>query len=133
MKSVAIVVALLVFCMITFIYLVTTHTGGHAPRALAGTQISTLSQHLEMYNLNIGHYPTETEGGLKALVVKPRYSDPSPEDKWKGPYIAEESLKDPWGTDYHYRLAPGADLVPFKLWSNGPDRKDGTDDDIRNW
>jgi general secretion pathway protein G len=43
--------------------------------------------------------------------------------------------KDPWGNPFRYR-ASGDDLHnkdSFDLWSAGPDGKDGTDDDIKNW
>jgi len=99
------------------------------------TQVATLGHQLEMYNLNIGHYPTEAEGGLKALLVKPNYADPLMNSNWAGPYVNADQLKDSWGTDMHYELSAAGEnsTVPFKLWSSGPDRVDGTEDDIRNW
>jgi len=100
-------------------------------------QISALSHALDLYQANVGHYPTEDEGGLKALVSKPNYADPNLGEKWQGPYIKAPLLKDPWGKDIHYEVAqPGdaiAKQVPFKLWSSGPDTTDGTEDDVRNW
>jgi len=99
------------------------------------TQIATLSHQIEMYNLNIGHYPTEAEGGLKALLVRPMFADPNEDANWAGPYVNVEQLKDQWGTDLHYKVSATSDdsTVPYKLWSSGPDGVDGTDDDIRNW
>ena len=103
---------------------------------LAKTLIATLGHQMEMYNLNIGHYPTDDEGGLRALLVRPNFSDPSMAANWAGPYINADQLKDPWGTDMHYQVSNTSDTsinVPFKLWSSGPDMTDGTDDDIKNW
>lgn len=55
-------------------------------------------------------------------------------ERWNGPYINNpEFLIDPWGTPYQY-ASPGLhnDLT-YDLWSNGPDEKSGTIDDIGNW
>jgi general secretion pathway protein G len=108
-----------------------------AKKKLAKTQIATLSHQIELYMMNVGHYPTDEEGGLRALLTKPNFSDPTMADKWAGPYINFDQLKDPWGTDMHYQAVqpgtPEAGMVPFKLWSSGPDMTDGTDDDIKNW
>ena len=91
---------------------------------------------LEAYNVNIGHYPNEQEGGLEALRVKPSFDNEAMGQNWRGPYLKEEPT-DAWGVKYNYQLSqpgtPEADLTPYKLWSNGPDGMDGTDDDIKNW
>ena len=42
-------------------------------------------------------------------------------------------LLDPWGRPYRYRKGYGAENPDFDLWSIGPDGKDNTEDDIRNW
>src|SRR5437016_440039 len=42
---------------------------------------------LDMYRLNLGHYPTEQDGGLNALVTKPNFENPKQGDKWQGPYL----------------------------------------------
>jgi len=101
------------------------------------TLISTLGHALELYNANVGHYPTEEEGGVKALVEMPSFSDPTMAANWHGPYIKADQLKDLWGSDIRYVVVPveavDREQVPFKLWSCGPDMIDGTEDDVRNW
>jgi general secretion pathway protein G len=101
------------------------------------TQIAALGHQLEMYKLNMGRYPGEDDGGLRALLVQPNYHDPGMAEQWAGPYIKAEMLKDPWGNEIHYQLTqpgtPEAAQLPYRLWSSGPDGIDGTDDDIRNW
>jgi general secretion pathway protein G len=98
--------------------------------------IASVSDAIEAYNANIGHYPSDEEGGLTALTVKPSFSDETLAEKWRGPYVKQDP-KDPWNNKLNYQVAqpgtPEADQTPFKLWSNGPDGVDGTDDDIRNW
>jgi general secretion pathway protein G len=91
---------------------------------------------IEAYNVNIGHYPNEQEGGLEALRTKPSFDTEATGQNWRGPYLKEEPT-DSWGNKYNYQLSqpgtPEADQTPYRLWSNGPDGMDGTEDDIRNW
>ncbi len=95
---------------------------------------------LDTYRMNIGHYPTEQEGGLDALVRKPTFENESMGEKWLGPYLKPgTTLEDPWGHKIHYELndtASTADTektggLPYKLYSMGPDGQPDTDDDIR--
>ena len=69
---------------------------------------------------------------LKELSEKPDNDD---QKKWNGPYIEDPTkLKDPWGEDYQYRFpSQSQGEGKYDLWSKGPDRQDGTDDDITNW
>src|SRR5436190_19219171 len=70
------------------------------------TQIATA---LDTYRLNLGRYPTEQEGGLNALLVKPNYENPRLGEKWQGPYIKPGTrLEDPWGNKIHYELVDRA-------------------------
>jgi general secretion pathway protein G len=96
---------------------------------------------LDTYRLNLGHYPTEQEGGLDALLKKPTFENESMGEKWQGPYLKPgTTLEDPWGHKVHYELndttAAGTDTektgaLPYKLSSNGPDGLPDTDDDIK--
>ena len=112
------------------------------PGILAGGKADTtklklkaVAQVLETYNLNMGHYPTEEEGGLKALLVKPQ-GDEKVMEKWRGPYVTENP-KDAWDQELVYRpTAPGAGAAgdttapPYTLFSKGPDGQEDTADDI---
>ena len=93
---------------------------------------------LDTYRLNIGHYPSEQEGGLDALLKKPAYENERLGEKWQGPYLKPGTrLDDPWGHKLRYELADrsGGDEkkggLPYKLSSTGPDGQPDTDDDIR--
>jgi hypothetical protein len=88
----------------------------------------------------MGHYPTEQEGGLDALLKKPTFEDQTMAEKWQGPYLKPgTTLMDPWGHKIHYELADtttGGDIektggLPYKLSSYGPDGLPDTDDDIK--
>ncbi len=94
----------------------------------AHAQLESFSSALDLYKLDVGHYPTSQEG-LAALKVKPPSAD-----NWNGPYVkATTSLNDPWGHPYDY-AAPGRH-GEFDLSSNGPDgtTANGTDPPVRNW
>ncbi len=80
------------------------------------------------YKTSTGGFPT-TAQGLRALLIQPVGVA-----NWKGPYIlTNEVPKDPWGTTLQY-LFPGIHHPDsYDLWSLGPDKMDGTADDIVNW
>ena len=93
-----------------------------AARADINANISVV---LDLYELDNGKYP-ETEEGLAALLVKPGSSV-----KWKGPYIKKVPL-DPWGKNYVYK-SPGDHNIDYDLYSYGPDRQEGGEDNVSNW
>jgi general secretion pathway protein G len=84
---------------------------------------------LMTYRMHMGDFPSTAEG-LQALVAPPA----NRADRWRGPYITETRVPvDPWGEPYQYQY-PGTRVKgSYDLWSKGPDRQSGTDDDIGNW
>ncbi len=97
----------------------------------AKSQIGLFETAIEGFQLNIGSYPT-TEQGLGALLAPPA-DLPNPA-KWEGPYLkGSEVPLDPWGTPYQYRFPGDRNPNGYDLWSIGPDRTDGTEDDVGNW
>lgn len=98
-------------------------------------KLTAIEKALGLYNSHVKHYPTEEEGGLDALRKKP--SDEEAAKKWRGPYLNEEP-KDAWDKAFHYEPADSESSEntggkPYKLWSEGPDGQNETDDDIRSW
>jgi len=100
--------------------------------------LNQVSTALETYRLNLGHYPTEQEGGLDALSQKPTFENERLGEKWQGPYLKPGTkLIDPWCHKLHYELADRAaegekkGALPYKLSSLGPDGQPDTDDDIK--
>jgi general secretion pathway protein G len=92
----------------------------------AKAQVGLLSTPISLYHLNMNKYPQK----LADLWEEP--SDSTLADKWGGPYV--EKLKpDPWGNPYQYVAEGKKNSNKFDFWSNGPDGKSGTDDDIGNW
>ncbi|NEV61290.1 type II secretion system major pseudopilin GspG [Thiorhodococcus minor] len=102
---------------------------GGAKSKTAGLQIDDLSSTLDLYRLELGRYPNDSEG-LSALV-----EDPGNMPGWNGPYLKKGQVpKDPWGNDYQYRF-PG-EHGSFDIWSLGADNREGGDGenaDIRSW
>ena len=95
---------------------------------------------LDTYRLNVGHYPTEQEGGLDALLKKPQFENEKLGEKWNGPYLKPgTTLDDPWGGKLRYELADTTSssdneqkgALPYKLYSVCPDGQPDTDDDIK--
>ena len=100
---------------------------GGAKSKTAGIQIKDLEQAAEMFNLDVGRYPSSDEG-LNALVDKP-----AGVTGWNGPYLKSVPL-DPWNREYQYKY-PGerSDVDIFTLGKNGSPGGDGEDADIGNW
>ncbi len=91
----------------------------------------SLKTSMERYRMDLGGYPTTAEG-LMALISAPANAS----DRWHGPYIEAPGGKlpvDPWGETYQYRFPGTKNKASYDLYSKGPDRADGTDDDIGNW
>jgi len=102
-----------------------------ARRTAARLQISHFKSALQLYKLDVGHYPTAGEGGLNALVTNPGVTG------WKtGGYLDSDSVpKDPWGNAYVY-TCPGQngreyDIVSYG--STGQPGGTGTDAPIESW
>lgn len=90
---------------------------------------SSMKMPLTAYRVDMGDYPSTGEG-LQALVAAPQGRT----DRWRGPYVSEGKLpNDPWGEKYQYRYPGQRNKGGYDIWSKGPDKQDGTADDIGNW
>ncbi|HEY5612842.1 MAG TPA: type II secretion system protein GspG [Lysobacter sp.] len=118
-----IIVIVLIGAVLTF---VGTRVLGGADRAkanLAKSQVITLAQKVEQFQMDTGRLP----GSLEELAT-----EPSGVSGWLGPYAKAPELNDPWGHPIEYR-APG-EVGPFDLVILGKDGKVGGtsyDSDIR--
>jgi len=86
---------------------------------------------LTRYRMDVGDYPSTSEG-LAALVTAPG----NKAERWRGPYVEAPGGKiplDPWGEPYRYRYPGTKNKGSYDLYSTGPDKSDGTEDDIGNW
>jgi type II secretion system protein G len=93
----------------------------------AMAQLKNLQLALRLYRMDLGYYPS-TNHGLQALSELP--GDLPDDRRWRGPYLRGDVPLDPWGSPYRYHLLEEGPGDKFDLWSIGPDRVDGTADDI---
>ena len=94
----------------------------------AAIDIQQLESALEMYRLQTNDFPT-TEQGLEALVQAPTI-DPIPRNYPENGVI-RRLPEDPWGNPY-VLLSPG-EVGQYDIYSFGPDKLEGTEDDIATW
>lgn len=99
---------------------------------LAKAQIQGFERALEAFKLDMKRWPTEDEG-LVVLWDKTRLDSDADQSLWGGPYLKEAKTKDAWGSEWIFR-APSTlrEGQPYDIVSIGPDRQEGTEDDITN-
>ena len=107
----------------------------NADKVFGGAQVSITSSmvkdayktSLVRYKIDMGDYPS-TADGLNALLTAPANAG----DKWRGPYT-EKVQPDAWGEAFVYRYPGTHNKGGYDLYSKGPDKTEGTADDIGNW
>jgi general secretion pathway protein G len=106
-------------------------------KIFGGAQVSTvrlqvrdsMRTSLTSYRIAMGDYPTSAEG-LQALLTAPA----NKADRWHGPYLEPAKIPtDPWGEALQYAYPGTRNKTGYDLWSKGPDKQSGTEDDIGNW
>ena len=105
-------------------------------KIFGGAQVSTadifvkqtMKTALTAYRIHMGDYPS-TADGLQALIVAPSAKS----GNWHGPYVEGKIPADPWGEPYQYAYPGKHNKGSYDIWSKGPDKQDGTGDDIGNW
>ncbi len=85
----------------------------------AHIQIDGFQTALDLFRLDVGRYPLQSEG-LEALV-----SAPPGATGWAGPYLDKGVTTDPWGAAYVY--SADGNGTAFKLVSMGADGRQGGD------
>ncbi|MEB4592163.1 type II secretion system major pseudopilin GspG [Candidatus Thiothrix sp. Deng01] len=96
---------------------------GDAQNLKAKKEVGDLKVKLEMYRADNGSFPPS--GALNALVTNPGNAP-----RWR--QYMKALPKDPWGNDYRY-LNPGTHGGEVDIYSIGPDKREGTEDDIGSW
>ena len=95
---------------------------GSSRAKTAHIQIESLVTAMELFHIDVGRYPTATEG-LAALV-----KSPGNVAGWNGPYLAKGDVpQDPWGRPYIYQS--GQNAGSFQIKSLGADGKEGGNDE----
>ena len=92
------------------------------------TIVGTLGIAMDMFEQDVGRYPTSEEG-LEGLVHNIGVNG------WRGPYLKSDRLPlDPWGNDYYYSYPSeltGSEML-YDIVSGGADGTRGNEDDISN-
>ncbi|MBN2302433.1 MAG: type II secretion system protein GspG [Lentisphaerae bacterium] len=83
-------------------------------------KIDSIATAVKIYEIDTGQFPSS----LHSLIQ----DDGSP--NWQGPYIQGGIPTDAWGVEIQYATQGE---MSFKLTSAGPDRQQGTDDDITSF
>lgn len=101
---------------------------GKGKEVATQSTVNNLKSALYDYSEDMGHYPTKAEGGLRALVERPKGLAGK---KWKGPYLegAIELPQDAWGFDFEYNMPPVKykdRFKKFEIISHGEEGEGGT-------
>ncbi len=98
---------------------------GKAKMSATYAQIELFGTALDSYRLDVGSYPTTSEG-LQAMITKP-----SGAEDWDGPYLKKLELPlDSWNHAYHYE-SPGSH-GEYDLYSLGKDNSEGGEGENRD-
>jgi len=106
-----------------------------AKKDTAKIELNTLKSALNMFRADFDRWPTDGEG-VKVLWDKTVLDAESEADKgkWKSAYLTDPKPMDMWGSPWGYRQkGEHGDEAKYDLWSYGPDKQDGTEDDITSW
>ncbi|MGH6834428.1 MAG: type II secretion system major pseudopilin GspG [Methylocella sp.] len=125
-----------ILVVITIIGLLMSLVGPRVLTALAESkvkaatiQVESFSSSLDLFYLDMGHYPSTSEG-LTALVQRP-----AGETGWNGPYLKSAYVPpDPWGHPYIYHSP--SEHGPYEivsLGSTGREGGTGTAVAIKSW
>jgi general secretion pathway protein G len=106
--------------------------GKQADIDLQKADLKGIESALQHFKLDMKRWPSEEEG-LAALSNKEAITDEQEAANWRGPYLEISPSKDRWGQELIYRF-PGEirGEAYYDLVSAGPDRQQGTGDDITN-
>ena len=128
-------VMIVIVIILAILGLVTVNLMGTRKTAdtkLVQVQLESLKGALDHFYLEFNRYPSEDEG-LSVLWTKDAMEE---EDQTKWRMFTKEPLpRDPWGTEWGYRQVLAEESedgsgTGFEIWSYGPDKEDGSADDI---
>jgi general secretion pathway protein G len=122
----ALVVLAIVLAML--FYAVRPRIGdGHLSRIVAAQSDirAGIKTALDHYKIDTGYFPKN----LNDMIQQP-----SGTTNWHASYFNPPEVPiDPWGNNYIYEFPGKHNPSSYDLMSVGPDGKEGTSDDIRNW
>ncbi|MFZ4573956.1 MAG: type II secretion system major pseudopilin GspG [Phycisphaerales bacterium] len=103
-----------------------------ADARLGKIQLQEIQKALRQFKVTQKRYPTEEEG-IQVLWSKEAITDEEATKLWEK-LLEKPMPKDSWGNEWGYRqVSEHGDESMYDLWSYGPDRVEGTEDDITSW
>jgi general secretion pathway protein G len=126
------VVLMIISIIATFVTINVMDRLDEANKEAAKIQVKNISNTIDLYKLTCGEYPS-SEDGLGALVSAP--SSGRCKNYPASGFLKDgsEVVDDPWKNSYQYSYPGNNNPKSYDLWSMGPDKEDGTEDDIGNW
>ena len=92
-------------------------------------KMAKIKEALIEYQQDIGHFPTQKEGKLDALISRPNV--PGTEGKWQGYLTDEDDLVDKWGNEFEFNMPPVKNKTKYKYYeiisTGGPEGKEISD------
>jgi general secretion pathway protein G len=89
----------------------------------ASVKLNSIENAIQMYKVKFNRVPSQADG-LRALLNPPKNRKPL--------LKSEKDIKDPWEEEIMYFSPSKSNKAEFELISKGPDKQQGTDDDISN-
>jgi len=91
--------------------------------------VEEVAGQVDLFRMHMKRYPSSEEG-LQELVTEPE--DENEAKLWRGPYLKNKQIpKDPWQEEIKYELLEDENAAaPYRVYSTGPDKEDGSEDDI---
>ena len=103
-----------------------------AERDIGRIDLNTIRDAMKMYRFDHGSFPTDEEG-IRVLWDKSALTDETKGKNWRK-LLDEPMPADRWGTTWGYRQkSEHSDEDTYDVWSFGPDKQEGTEDDITSW
>jgi len=99
-----------------------------AKEQLCRNDLNTLKSALKGFRLDYGRWPTDEEG-LQVLWDSESLDPDADQEKWTK-YLEEALPNDRWDSEWVYVAQSDEDETIYELYSIGPDKEEGTDDDI---
>ncbi len=126
-----VLVVIVLLALIASVYVPKMFSGmGKQKSIMAKAKMANIESAIITFYLDCERYPDESVG-LEELITPPA----DLEEKWKGPYLKQSQLLDPWDNPYIYieqgEINPGSfDLISYG--ADGTEGGEGDDADVYN-
>lgn len=91
-------------------------------------QLRNFQGAVDRFRVDMRRMPTQEEG-LKVLWSKEGLEE-ADAASWGGPYLSDPKKVDNWGTEWIFKVPADIEGIEYDIISAGPDKEEGTEDDI---